>query len=319
MFFETAGIEVALWVPLVVGAVLAFFCSTGGVSGAFLLLPFQMTFLGYTAPSVSATNQLYNVWGIPTGVYRYFREGRLVWPLALGVIFGTLPGVLIGSVIRVMVLPDPRHFKVFVAIVLFYIGARMVWGLVKPKMEGEAARSTEKRFRDQAGRRGRESAASTGELSTDQPVTRVIRFTPQTIEYTFLDETFRVSTAAVVGLSLVVGVVGGMYGIGGGAIMAPVFVSVFGLPVYTVAGAALLGTFTASVAAVASFALMGRLFPGESVAPDWWLGTLFGLGGMVGMYLGARCQKWVPAGVIKWMLASIILATVVKYAAGAMQ
>lgn len=40
-------------------------------------------------------------------------------------------------------------------------------------------------------------------------------------------------------LSFVVGIVGGIYGIGGGAIIAPFFVTFFGLPVYTVAGAAL--------------------------------------------------------------------------------
>ncbi len=30
--------------------------SMGGISGAFLLLPFQMSVLNYTAPSVSGTN-----------------------------------------------------------------------------------------------------------------------------------------------------------------------------------------------------------------------------------------------------------------------
>jgi uncharacterized protein len=49
------------------------------------------------------------------------------------------------------------------------------------------------------------------------------------------------------------------------------------------------------------------------VAPDWLLGILFGLGGMLGMYLGARCQKHVPARAIKWMLAGIIIATATKY------
>ncbi len=53
-----------------------------------------------------------------------------------------------------------------------------------------------------------------------------------------------------------------------------------------------------------------------SVAPDWLLGVLFGLGGMAGMYVGARCQKYVPARAIKWMLAAIIVFTAVKYIVG---
>lgn len=51
------------------------------------------------------------------------------------------------------------------------------------------------------------------------------------------------------------------------------------------------------------------------VALDWLLGVLFGLRGMAGMYLGARCQKYVPAKAIKWMLAGVIVFTAVKYAA----
>ena len=60
-----------------------------GVSGAFLLLPFQMSFLGYVNPSVSATNQLFNIVAIPSGVYRYYRRGAWFWPLTWVVVIGT--------------------------------------------------------------------------------------------------------------------------------------------------------------------------------------------------------------------------------------
>jgi len=80
-----------------------------------------------------------------------------------------------------------------------------------------------------------------------------------------------------------------------------------------VAGAALMGTFITSVAGVAFYQLIAPFYPAVSVAPDWSLGVLFGLGGMVGMYLGARCQKFVPARYIKWMLAGCILFLALKY------
>ena len=70
MYFPIAGIEVNPIVPPLVAFVVSFFTSMGGVSGAFLLLPFQMSFLGYTTPSVSATNQLFNIVAIPSGVIR---------------------------------------------------------------------------------------------------------------------------------------------------------------------------------------------------------------------------------------------------------
>lgn len=313
MIFHTAGIEVALWIPPLVAFMISFFTSMGGVSGAFLLLPFQMSFLGYTNPSVSATNQLFNIVAIPSGVYRYCKEGRMVWPLTWVVMIGTLPGVFIGAFVRVAYLPNPTHFKLFAAAVLFYIGLRMVRDLLKKNTGNSNKASSEQQFQDMT-RRYRDKAADQGmnDLAALKTVT-VTHFNLKRIGYIFYDEAFDVSFWGIFTLSFIVGIVGGIYGIGGGSIIAPFFVTFFGLPVYTVAGAALMGTFMTSVAGVAFYQIIAPFYPDISVAPDWMLGILFGLGGMGGMYLGAYCQKFVPAKVIKWMLAGIIVFTATKY------
>src|SRR4030043_1074618 len=108
MTFPVSGVEVSPWIPPLVAFIISFFTSMGGVSGAFLLLPFQVSVLGFTSPAVSSTNQLFNIVAIPSGVYRYIREGRMVWPLTWIVIIGTLPGVFIGAVVRVTYLPDAK-------------------------------------------------------------------------------------------------------------------------------------------------------------------------------------------------------------------
>lgn len=315
MFFETAGIEVNPLIPPLVAFVISFFTSMGGVSGAFLLLPFQMSFLGYTNPSVSATNQLFNVVAIPSGVYRYFKEGRMVWPLTWIVIIGTLPGVLIGAYVRVVYLPNPKHFKLFAAGVLLYIGIKMVRDLLSKKAGNANMANSEKRFQEMVQQRRAKAADPKTAGSDLPPVITVTHFNLKRLGYTFYGETFDVSFWGIFALSFVVGIAGGIYGIGGGSIMAPFFVTFFGLPVYTVAGAALMGTFVTSVAGVAFYQWLAWFYPNVSVAPDWLLGVLFGLGGMAGMYLGARCQKFVPAKRIKWMLAAIITITAAKYIA----
>ncbi|MCG6878747.1 MAG: sulfite exporter TauE/SafE family protein [Deltaproteobacteria bacterium] len=315
MYFPTAGIEVSFWVPPLVAFAISFFTSMGGVSGAFLLLPFQMSFLGYTDPSVSATNQLYNIVAIPSGVYRYCREGRMVWPLTWVVVAGTLPGVFIGAFVRIAYLPDPKAFKLFAGGVLLWIGGKMVLELLKKKGKNEKVVS-EKRFQELVRSHKKVEHQENRAAQAPIPSVKVIQFNLQRLKYTFYGEEFNVSFWGIFALSLVVGVVGGIYGIGGGAIIAPFFVAFFKLPVYTVAGAALMGTFVTSVAGVAFYQLMAPFYPNMSVAPDWLLGIMFGLGGMVGMYLGARCQKFVPAGAIKWMLAGIIMLTAGKYVLG---
>ncbi|MBU0741569.1 sulfite exporter TauE/SafE family protein [bacterium] len=288
MHFPTADLTVNPLIPPLVAFAISFFTSTGGVSGAFLLLPFQMSVLGFTSPAVSATNQLYNVVAIPSGVYRYFREGRMVWPLTWVVVAGSLPGVLIGAVLRIRYLPDPRNFKFFVGLVLLYLGARVLGDVMRRRP---------------------------GVATADEPVTEVVveRFGPTRIAYVFRGERFTVNTLALAALSLAVGVVGGVYGIGGGAIIAPVLVSVWGLPVYTVAGAALMGTFVTSAGAVLFYGLLASRYPELAVSPDWLLGLLFGLGGFAGIYCGARLQKRFPATVIKWILAACILFVSIRY------
>lgn len=310
VFFATSGIQVDPWIPPLVALAISFFTSMGGVSGAFLLLPFQVSVLGYTAPSVSATNHLFNVVAIPSGVYRYWREGRMVWPLTALVVAGTLPGVFAGAWVRIRWLPDPKNFKLFAAGVLAYIGGRMVVDLVRGR--GGAG----------GGGGGGRGGPWEGEGKTARPKpsygaggasTRIASFDRRRLVYVFQGSTYGVSVPAVFLLSLVVGMVGGIYGIGGGAIMAPFFVSVFGLPVHTVAGAALMGTFVTSLAGVAFYEVLAVFHPEQSVAPDWWLGLLFGLGGMVGMYLGARTQKHVPARAIKALLAGVLAFTAARY------
>ncbi len=300
MYFPAADITANPVLLPAVAFLVSFFCSMGGISGAFLLLPFQVSYLGYVNPSVSATNQFYNVVAIPTGVYRYVREGRMVWPLALTVAVGTLPGVMLGALIRILYLPDPRTFKLFAGVVLAYIGLKLLLDLRKGNSGGKPKPAT---------------PAAQGKGASAAFVTHV-NTTLRRIQYTYQGEVYACPMLPLFVLSLVIGLIGGCYGIGGGAIMAPILVSWFRLPVHTLGGATLLGTFLTSVAGIAFYSFIAPFFPGQSVAPDWMLGFLLGIGGFVGMYFGARCQKHVPAAAIKWMLCAVILATAGQYIAG---
>ena len=107
-----------------------------GVSGAVLLLPFQVSILGTPSPAVTPTNLLYNVVATPGALWQYWRQGqrgdRLLRPLLLG----TLPGVVVGSIVRVELLPGPRPFDVVVAVVLIPTGAWLLFGRRTPAQGG---------------------------------------------------------------------------------------------------------------------------------------------------------------------------------------
>ncbi|MDD3732232.1 MAG: sulfite exporter TauE/SafE family protein [candidate division Zixibacteria bacterium] len=294
--FTQSGVETYWWLPTLVAFGISLFTSTGGISGAFVLLPFQVSVLGFTGPAVSPTNLLYNIVAIPSGVWRYHREKRMVWPLAWVTIIGTLPGVFIGAIIRIKYLPDPVSFKFFAGLVLLYLGLRLLLDIIKKRKQSNPIKS------------------SNGINFNVIP----LEFNIKRVGYEFNGRTYYAKTAPLLALSFAVGIVGGTYGIGGGAIISPFFVAVFGLPVHTVAGAALLGTFITSIAGVLFYTVIAPFYAssGLAITPDWLLGTMFGLGGAAGIYLGARMQKFINEKYIKILLVIIILFVAGKYIIG---
>ncbi len=249
-------------VALVAAYVIAVLATPAGVSGAVLLLPFQVSVLGTPSPAVTPTNLLYNVVATPGALYRYWRQGQTGDRLAPVLIAGTLPGVIAGSVIRVELLPGPRVFDLMVAAVLLPLG---LW------------------------------LALTRPARPDKPAHRA-RVIPVPI---------------LIVLAAAVGCVGGIYGIGGGSILAPILIGT-GRPPSQVAPAALASTFVTSVAGVMTFTILSFHQHG-SIAPDWPTGAALGIGGLAGAYTGARIQSRLPDALIRRLVGILVIAIGARY------
>ncbi|MDD4334282.1 MAG: sulfite exporter TauE/SafE family protein [Desulfotomaculaceae bacterium] len=316
MHFPVSGVDINPLIPPLVAFMLSFLTAPAGVSGAFLLLPFQMSFLNFTSPSISPTNLIYNIVAIPGGLYRFIREGRMAWPLAWVIIVGTLPGVFLGAWVRIFYLPDPEAFKLFVGCVLLYLGIRLIIeftdGSKKQKSHNKAL---DEKFKERVAQK---KANTSKQVAAGIPADVIVltkTFTFRKIEYEFWGETYSFPTMTIFILALVVGLIGGIYGIGGGSIIAPFCVSILNLPVYTVAGAALFGTFLTSVAGVGFYAILSTTSSGASanVAPDLLLGSLFGIGGLAGTYCGAYAQKFLKETILKGIMAALVILLALEY------
>jgi uncharacterized membrane protein YfcA len=247
-------------VALAAAFVIAAVATPAGISGAVLLLPFQVSVLGTPSPAVTPTNLLYNVVSTPGALYRYRRQHQTGGRLALILISGTLPGVIAGSVIRVELVPGPRVFDLMVAALLLPLG---IWLTTRPA-----------RARD-PGRRPRQIPA---------PVLIV--------------------------LAALTGCAGGIYGIGGGAILSPILIG-SGRPAAEVAPAALASTFVTSLGGVLTFTLLSiREGP---VAPNWPTGIALGIGGIAGGYLGARMQSRLPDTLIRRTVGILAVAIAAQF------
>jgi len=242
---------------LVAAYVISVVSTPAGISGAVLLLPFQVSVLCTPSPSVIPTNLLYNVVSTPGALYRYWRQGQTGGRLAIVLIAGTLPGVIAGSFIRVELIPGPHVFDVVVAAVLIPLGVWLVFS--RPPRKDSA----------------------------DRPARQI-------------------PAPALMVLATAVGCVGGIYGIGGGAILAPVLIGSARRP-SEVAPAALASTFVTSAGGVITFTILS-LHQHLSVAPDWPTGIALGLGGMAGGYTGARIQSRMPDLVIRRLVGVLVIA-----------
>jgi uncharacterized protein len=249
-------------VALVAAFVIAVVASPAGISGAVLLLPFQVSVLGTPSPAVTPTNLLYNVVATPGAIYRYWRQGQTGGRLTRVLVAGTLPGVVAGSIIRVELLPGTRVFDLVVGAVLTPLGTWIALSRPKPQAR----------------------EAEPGHL---------------------------LAGPVLVLLSAAVGCVGGIYGIGGGSILAPILVG-SGRQPSEVAPAALASTFVTSVAGVVAFTILS-IHQHAHVAPDWPTGLALGLGGLAGAYTGARIQSRLPDLLIRRVMGILVLAIGIRY------
>jgi uncharacterized membrane protein YfcA len=175
---------------------------------------------------------------------------------------GTLPGVVVGAVIRVFAVPGPQVFRLLVAAFLLPLGVWLCARTLRP-------------------------------ASRDAPVPA-----PP-------------SDASVTALALGVGVIGGVYGIGGGSILGPILAG-RGVPMAHIAPAALASTFLTSIVGALTYAALALTISGD-IAPQWTLGLLCGLGGLVGGYLGAHLQPRLPETALRLLLGALAVALAVVY------
>ncbi|WP_245673814.1 sulfite exporter TauE/SafE family protein [Actinoplanes rectilineatus] len=119
------------------------------------------------------------------------------------------------------------------------------------------------------------------------------------------------SRSSTLGLGVVVGAVGGIYGIGGGSLLGPILAG-RGTPMTRIAPAALACTFVTSVTGAVTYGLLGLTTTG-SIAPHWTLGLLCGAGGLIGGYLGARLQPHLPERLLRLLLGGLATALAALY------
>ena len=109
-----------------------------------------------------------------------------------------------------------------------------------------------------------------------------------------------------IALGLIAGIVGGLFGIGGGVIVVPGLVLWLGFDQYRAAGTSLATIVAAAGAALITFAGDGSV--------DWGAAAIITVGAVGGAAIGARILHRIPAAMLRRAFAVVLVVAALRMA-----
>lgn len=304
MYFGIAGIETNPLIPLLVGYFCALFLSWIGLTGAFLTLPFMISFYNYVSPSVSATNLVVNLIAPLGGIYAYLKEKRMAWTIGILAGLGAVVGSYAGAYIRINYFYSPEPFKALVGAVMLLLAIRLFYELTS---RGKSKKEEQRKLMERFSCRTKEKEELFSSRLGKEAVYKTTRLSLREFKFNFWGEEFKANPIIIFLAGALIGIIGALIGVGGAFILVPFLTSIVGLPIYVVAGSTLLFTYMTSISGVAFYSLI------KNTQPDWLLGLLFGVGAAFGGYTSAKLQKYVTEKALKIILGAILALWGISY------
>ncbi len=287
IYLPIAELPISVLLVLGLSAAVGFISGLFGVGGGFLLTPL-LIFLdippAVSVATVSAQIAASSMSGVMTYLRRNLIDLRLAAVLVLGGLFGTLGGVVFFNAMR-------RLGQLELIIVISYV---TLFTIVGGLMLFDALRAA---WRTRAGRPARRMRRG-GMHAAWQGLPLRVRFYRSKLYMSILP---------VLLLALVIGFIGAVLGIGGGFIMVPALIYLFGVPAAVVVGTSLFQILITMTAATMMHAVTNQ-------SVDIVLALLLIIGGVIGAQLGARAARNMKAESFRLLLALLILGVGLRFA-----
>ncbi|MBI4794952.1 MAG: sulfite exporter TauE/SafE family protein [Deltaproteobacteria bacterium] len=302
--FPVAGVRIPIWHLLWMGFWTGYTMGLVGEASGIFSLPYSMSVLQFTSVGVSPTSLIITFLN-PFGALLGFWRGKQ-WnlDLALWLCLGAVLGSPIGPFIRVYLLNDPVPFKGIIGLALFLMAVHLCiqitpWYLNKTARQRSFKEKFDKMMKEclQAGK------APCGLPADFRIVTLERSWKRLRIGYWGEEQSFSVPVMLLIGF--LVGVVASALGVGGGFLLVPILVSLFGLPMYVLVAATIPYVITLSITGLISYTVTLPLLTGVSTPPDWSFGLFVASGAILGAWLASKTQKFIPEKYLKPMLGVV--------------
>ncbi|PAF37497.1 hypothetical protein CHH58_11845 [Terribacillus saccharophilus] len=259
-------------VSLLIGLLAATLGSLVGLGGGIILVPsllilsnFWDEFSWATPQAIVGVSVIFMIFTGLSSTLTYMKSGRVDYKSGLIFLAGGMPGAILGSFLNRFISGD--GFSLYFGILVLLV---FFMFFVK--------------------RKEREVINPKGII-----VTKEINGTTYTYSFRFM--------AAFV-LSLFVGLLSGMFGIGGGSFIVPAMILLFGFPAHIAVATSMLMVFFLSIVSTVMHISLGHV--------EWNVVWAFIPGAIIGGFLGARINQMLKGNTVVWILRIMLVLVAVR-------
>lgn len=292
VYLPIAGSSIHILLLIGLGGVVGLLSGLFGVGGGFLMTPLLiMIGIPPTVSAASDSNQI--VAASASGTLAHYRLGNVDFKMGILLLIGGVSGGTLGvQIIKILRSIGNADFviKVTYVVILSLIGGYMFLESLR-KLKGP---SEEKK----------DSLAPSPRPSIYARSMKSLPFKTD-----FPKSGIQVSVLLPIILGFFVGILAAIMGVGGGFLMVPCMVYLLRMPMHVVIGTSLFQIFFTCVNVTIMQSYLNHTV-------DFMLALLLLIGSASGVQIGARLSKRLKGDQLKILLASIVLAVMIKMLLG---
>src|SRR5699024_6315354 len=266
---------VVIILALIIGFLSAFVGSLVGLGGGIVFVPAMLflydnvvSFNWATPQTIVGISLITMVFTGLSSTLAYYKLKRLDIRMGLFFLIGSLLGSVVGSLINTKL--DVESFSLYFGILMLVVFFMMLIDRQK--------------------------------LTRNRP----LEITDKTRTFIIDNETYQYNvniTPAFI-LSFAVGMLSGLFGIGGGTISVPIMILVFGIPVQIAIGTSMFMIFFISIISSTTHIFLGHIV--------WKYMLFFVIGSYIGGTVGAKTSKLFTGKTLEWFLKAVIVVAAIQ-------
>lgn len=262
------GINLVFIFSLIIGLITAFVGALMGLGGGVILVPVLLlmassfdAFQWATPQAIVGVSLIVMIFTGLSSTLAYLKVKRVDYKTGFLFLIGSIPGGVIGAWLNQYI--DAESFQLYFGFLMIFISILLVFKKKKPAKK---------------------------ELTG----TNV-----RTFEFNGIEYKYKVNKVAAIVLALIVGTLSGLFGIGGGSIMVPAMILLFGFPVHIAAATSMFMIFFVSIFGSITHIALGHV--------PWEYVLFFIPGAWFGGKLGAKVNQKLSGNSLEWILRGLLI------------